>query len=415
MNTSRHSNPLPETSTQILTKLSLSAASFLACSLGWLLTYLGWVVYTSVTSIYPGGQDLIVIGSWSALFGVLIWLCLYLPYALWFPRGPSWLYRFPGNVLIGLGLGLLGYFGFYFLLFCPFVSLEHCFNGLLTPDIAWFPLFAGAVGIAAGLLFPFLLVAFQHLSSRITWGLAIVLAFVGVPGMLWASLTILWPALIERYPSAAYPYVDLLQQRQIYLQILSSTRVNDTFDSLREKLPQKFLPNFREDRGFLGRQFYAIEIRDGVVASVHVDPRPEPGPSATRISYIFPEGFTGWGHVCYATPDAAPLPLEGGHMTIKFPSSGLVVTSTAPTIGGYPATFFRLEVDGPRALKLRPKDEEVGIVVQYFGTPTSYDKNRTATLRLAERTFVGTNAQMKNTPASMGSVFRCPPGIVRMY
>ena len=107
--------------------------------------------------------------------------------------------------------------------------------------------------------------------------------------------------------------------------------------------------------------------------------------------------------------------MKDGHMTIEFPASGLVVTSTAPTFVGYPAQFFRLGPDGPQPLRWQPKNDEVRLVTQYFGTPIAYAKNRTATLRLVERTFVGTNAEMKGISHSMSGVHHCPPGIVHTY
>ncbi len=228
------------------TELSQIAASFLACSLGWLLTYAGWVLYISLISVNPGDQDILVIGSWSAIFGLLIWLCLYFPYALRLSRGPSWLYRLPGSIFIGIMIGLLGYFGFHFLLFCSFLSLDRCLHGFLIRETRWFPLFAGSVGALAGVLFPLLLRVTQHLRSYATWEWPTIGAFAFVPGFLWILSTVLWPIFQEHYPSTAYRYVKIAEQQEIYVQVLATTRVGDTLKALRKNYHRNFPLTFEK-------------------------------------------------------------------------------------------------------------------------------------------------------------------------
>ena len=315
---------------------------------------------------------------------------------------------------LGCLLSLLVYYSSAYLMFCTALPQSRCLHFLHRSEIWWVPLIVGGVGVLTGLLFLLIRSTLQSEQEPIIGGL-ILLTLIYVPGMVWISDTIVWPSFMKHYPSVAYRQADLGDKWQIYLQVLANTHVGDTLETLRARLPQKFGPNFQEDHGFHGRQFYAIEVKDGVVTSLQVDPLPKPGPSPTKITYIFPAGFRGWATICYATPGATPLQIEGRHMTIKFPASGIVVTSTAPSFDGYVGEFFLMDPDGPRKLSWFPRTNEIGIVTQRFGTNTAPTKERTLGLRMAERTFVGTTAQMKSTPASIGSVHRCPPGIVRTY
>ncbi len=315
---------------------------------------------------------------------------------------------------LGCLVSLVVYYGSVYLMFCAALPQSSCLQFLHKSEIWWVSLFVGGVGFLTGLLFLLIRATLQSEHEPIIGGL-ILLTLIYLPGMFWISNTILWPTFMESYPAVAYRQADVGDKKRIYLQILADTHVGDTLETLRATLPQKFGPSFQEDRGFLGRQFYAIEVKNGIVTSVQVDPLPKPGPSPTRITYIFPEQFTGWAHICFATPGAALLPMEGRHMTIEFPASGLVVTSTPPTFGAHQSHFIRLGPESSQNLSRKPKSREVGIVTQRFGTNVADATNRTVTLRMAGRTFVGTNAQMKSSPASQGGVDRCPPGIVRSY
>ncbi len=82
---------------------------------------------------------------------------------------------------------------------------------------------------------------------------------------------------------------------------------------------------------------------------------------------------------------------------------------------GTPMQHFRVGPDSSHRLMWNPKGDEVGIVTQHFGTPISYAKNRTATLRFVTEIFVGTNAQIKLAPRPRNDEQRCPPAIVRNY
>jgi len=44
--------------------------------------------------------------------------------------------------------------------------------------------------------------------------------------------------------------------------------------------------------------------------------------------YLIPEGYTGWVRINFRVKDAPPIPIEDGRYLFKFPSSGLIETSS---------------------------------------------------------------------------------------
>jgi len=56
--------------------------------------------------------------------------------------------------------------------------------------------------------------------------------------------------------------------------------------------------------------------------------------------YFFPEGYRGWVCVTYKKEGAPPLKIEGDSFILKFPESGIIDTSSKPTIVSNPEGYY---------------------------------------------------------------------------
>ena len=76
-----------------------------------------------------------------------------------------------------------------------------------------------------------------------------------------------------------------------------------------------------------------------------------------RERYLIPEGYVGWLCVSYSVTGAAPLQKADGFRLVRFPSSGVVETSTVGIPGKYKDEFWFY---GGNALRKVNIEKEMG-------------------------------------------------------
>ncbi|MFZ0318438.1 MAG: hypothetical protein WAL56_04865 [Candidatus Sulfotelmatobacter sp.] len=116
---------------------------------------------------------------------------------------------------------------------------------------------------------------------------------------------------------------------------------------------------------------------------------PTPRLAGRSSHFLIPQGYTGWIHVEFEVPGAAPLPTQAGDYVLKIPADGTLRTSSPEIYSWAHDHYAYYSPQGNRSLPDSGDSAMVwGKLNGETSTPTSKQKY--------EEFFVGTADQFKN-------------------
>jgi hypothetical protein len=114
-----------------------------------------------------------------------------------------------------------------------------------------------------------------------------------------------------------------------------------------------------------------------------------PGCAETRPAEVreFPEGFFGWAIIIWDIPGSPALPIENGKILERFPSDGVLITSSKLHFGVATDEYYFIDGDG-RRLSVKPQTRAGAVGnMQQSGRRMDFFSE-----------FIGTDEQRKSAP-----------------
>ncbi|HEX3127001.1 MAG TPA: hypothetical protein VH394_06700 [Thermoanaerobaculia bacterium] len=109
-------------------------------------------------------------------------------------------------------------------------------------------------------------------------------------------------------------------------------------------------------------------------------------PQRPPFIYEIPAGYKGWVSVQFYRPDCPEMATEGEKIVIKIPAGGKLCTGTPLGFGDAADEYYYVDAAGTRT------DAKADVLQEHVAIEGTAPKN------IFERFFVGTEAELKNSP-----------------